>query len=935
MRLPDGRWYPTLTPTKGVEIFNATEKFLLVDGPRRCAAPGTMVWTPDGTKPIELLEVGDEVLAFSDGGSVVSCRVVGAWWRDSRDAIRLTSEAGHDVTVSSNHPVWCCVETPFGPSVRWVEAGEIQRRIAVGQKIWSPVVKPKEIAQPDKRIDPKNIETWFFGALTGDGSTYINDDKGRSRSITFTKGDLDVVRLVKRACFELSADVVQFGPIDYRIINCNGLRQRIMDGGGLNCTSDYKRIPGWIMSGGLDVIASYLMGLFDTDGCAEKNGCISWTSKSEGLARDVATCLLRLGIFCTRKIFKARCTNAKQPHEDTYHGINIYGDDAVEFARVVGFACSRKRDRIRDVITGKGRTMYGFPSCLKEHVKRLKRAKFKGKRGGEKFATRAWHRSNKWLYKSTKYSPSRADMDRLVGFFQDRTLDRLSASDRWVRWESAECVDSALRDIEVESSHSYISDGVPHHNCGKTLSILHRLCRIAWECPESVIAVVCKTLKNAEIGVWRDLVGSVVKEWCESGIGFSVTVEPRLNSASKMPYFKVRSHDGRESEFQLHSCERPEEAEEKFKGARFSHIYISEADQIISPSNPDRDRDLFNILSQQLRSLTVPPERWQLIADCNPPANCRKHWIARVWFPHTDQTEEPKKNPTYSALFRRIQVPLDSNTLLPEAEKLELYAMFEYDPDLFDRMVLGKWVDDVRETHFADVFGPSNVIGTIDVADKADWKIIKPGPEAISFFTGWDLGDVNHAVCFFYGWLGPDNLFHYGQFDEIELVGRRVSIESVTKRAMDKMDYWERHMQSKHGRFPIHWRHWSDTSAFVRYRAAGNTYDAVLVRQASGGRILLQPVTKGPGSVKNRLLLSRRLLGERRVWQSAYCPHSNTMLRELKKGDEYDPILSDDPCRHLFDAWSYALTMECPIQQAPKAPRATSGLMVEQTRVIR
>ena len=118
--------------------------------------------------------------------------------------------------------------------MRWVEAGEIQRRIAVGQKIWSPVVKPKEIAQSDKRIDPKNIETWFFGALTGDGSTYINDDKGRSRSITFTKGDLDVVRLVKRACFELSADVVQFGPIDYRIINCKGLRQRIMDGGGLH-----------------------------------------------------------------------------------------------------------------------------------------------------------------------------------------------------------------------------------------------------------------------------------------------------------------------------------------------------------------------------------------------------------------------------------------------------------------------------------------------------------------------------------------------------------------------------------------------------------------------------------------------------------------------------------------------------------------------------
>lgn len=468
---------------------------------------------------------------------------------------------------------------------------------------------------------------------------------------------------------------------------------------------------------------------------------------------------------------------------------------------------------------------------------------------------------------------------------------------------------------------------------GKTLSILHRLCRIAYECPGSVIAVVCKTLKNAEIGVWRDLIGTVVREWVEAGIGFTITQEVRQHPASKMPFFKVSAAGGLESEFQLHSCERPEEAEEKFKGARFSHIFISEADQIVSPTNPDRDRDLFNILVQQLRSLQVPKERWQLIVDCNPPKNSRKHWIAKTWFPHTEGTE-PKKNPAYSALFRRIRVPLESNTLLSEEEKMELIAQFEYDPDLFARMVKGEWVDDVRETHFADVFGNSSILGDVDDPDRTKWKIVKPGPEAITFFTGWDLGDVNHGVAMFYSWMGQDNVNRYCQFDEYSIVGRRVSIDVVTKRVMLKMEWWENYMKEHHNRI-VHWRHWSDTSAFNRYRASANTYDAVLVRQASNGKILLQPITKGPGSVKNRISLARRLLGEQRVIQSAYCRDSNTMLRELKKGDEYEPILSDDPNRHMFDAWSYALTMECPVQSTGMKPKATSSILEVREKTLR
>lgn len=469
---------------------------------------------------------------------------------------------------------------------------------------------------------------------------------------------------------------------------------------------------------------------------------------------------------------------------------------------------------------------------------------------------------------------------------------------------------------------------------GKTLSILHKLCRHAWENPKACIAIVCKTLKNAEIGVWKDLFSTVAAEWEKSGIGFKISQPVRQNAASKLPYFRIRSCDGQESEFQLHSCERPEEAEEKFKGGRFSAIYISEADQIVSPKDPTKDRDLFNILAQQLRSLDVPHEAQQLICDCNPPKTALRHWIAKVFFPHTEG-DGPRVDPVYSALFGRVSVPLESNTLLDPRERAELIAQFSYDPDLFARMVEGKWLEDIRDTHFADVFGDSSIVGDVTDVERSKWSIIKPPDYAITFFTGWDLGDVNHAVCFFFGWPTDFNTMSYANFDEVVSVERKIPIHAIAKRVEDKLKFWGDFFQERFGR-PIHWRHWSDTSAFNRYRAAANTYDAVLVRQATDHRILLQPVEKGPGSVRQRLLLARRLLGERKVWQSAYCHNTNEMLRKLRRGSDDDPVGSDDPHRHVWDAWSYALTMECPIQRSSRAPSAErGGIVVARSGVVR
>ena len=52
-----------------------------------------------------------------------------------------------------------------------------------------------------------------------------------------------------------------------------------------------------------------------------------------------------------------------------------------------------------------------------------------------------------------------------------------------------------------------------------------------------------------------------------------------MDVATKMSYARVRNAYGGESEVQLHSLENVWEASAKFKGTRFSLLWLSEADQ--------------------------------------------------------------------------------------------------------------------------------------------------------------------------------------------------------------------------------------------------------------------------------------------------------------------------------------------------------------------
>jgi hypothetical protein len=71
----------------------------------RCVAEGTLVETPSGPRPVEMLRVGDAVLAVAPDGSRAETRVLAvrrsvvAWW------LRLELGAGQALEVTPSHPI--------------------------------------------------------------------------------------------------------------------------------------------------------------------------------------------------------------------------------------------------------------------------------------------------------------------------------------------------------------------------------------------------------------------------------------------------------------------------------------------------------------------------------------------------------------------------------------------------------------------------------------------------------------------------------------------------------------------------------------------------------------------------------------------------------------------------------------------------------------
>jgi DNA gyrase subunit A len=277
--------------------------------------------------------------------------------------VKLTTEHGYELRGSENHPILCLGSDVFGrPQLDWKLLKEIKQNdnilIARGQNLFSKnnlnlskfYLKTKN-AKTTTYPEVMNKELAFLlGALVSEGSFHQNKIIFSNKDIEFYNTCKDYFmknfegvqfyeRRIKGDCLEF--DMYLKNVVDFMIYI--GLKK---------VRSEEKEIPFSVLQSRKEIVASFLKGLFEGDGCvlAKKdkrhNGEsieLTYCSKSRKLIKQLKIVLLNFGIYTTK------------PYEDKRNGcfkLIITGSDSIStFYNEIGFFSERKQNTLSKIVS--------------------------------------------------------------------------------------------------------------------------------------------------------------------------------------------------------------------------------------------------------------------------------------------------------------------------------------------------------------------------------------------------------------------------------------------------------------------------------------------------------------------------------------------------------------------------------------------------------
>jgi len=448
---------------------------------------------------------------------------------------------------------------------------------------------------------------------------------------------------------------------------------------------------------------------------------------------------------------------------------------------------------------------------------------------------------------------------------------------------------------------------------GKSIAVMHRICRHLFDTAGARVAMFSKTIKNlTDGGVFQDLTTFIMDEWRQADIGFDFTTKdsngipgPKTDSKTRTIYFRVSNRFGGESELKLFSLDHDFEVAQKLKETRFSLIWFVQLSNFFDPS----------ILRCSVEALRmVHMHKWQhlFIADTNPSEEGEDSWIYKMWFnrrkEYLEKVSAGKTSSEFGKSLELVEFWIDDNLGLTSEAIAAKREMYSDDPGQQAREVDNKWIKGhgTQGKHFADVFvRKHHVIG----GEEGEGDQIELSRNTEMLFTGWDLGSgTNHAAHILerrFVQVGSKELSVWSVIDELVSIRERMKIEEFTIAFHEIMKRLEERYHKK-----FEWVHYSDDSAVNAPRASGAGYDALEVALASKGEIELIGVPKPDGSVKNRVKIARRLLKNRRLFISSRCELTIKMFEDLKKGTTIREYVANNEDKHPFDSLTYPILME-------------------------
>lgn len=550
-------WYDMITPETGGIRLDADQRILMrclarfqstmgvfSRGYGKCVTGDTLLFTEQGIKEIGEFfnyQQDDKETYYSHnirllnryGELEVSDKGVYSGYKQTK---KITTEEGYEIETTLVHPL--LVMNKNG-KLEWKKAKDIQigdyLPISKNNDVWGN--KTKLNIDMDTWLESFNNDScWkiernkcniideldeglalIMGYLVGDGCLT------RPNTILFTNKDEDILfNFITFMEERLGVKVVKKNDMDYLIY---GMYVReYFNQLGLKQVSSYdKEIPKIILEAPKNIVASFIRGLFDTDG-GLADSYIEFCTASEKMSKQLQVLLLNFGIVSTR-------TKKYNKQFNTYsYRICIYGKNMDIFLNEIGFSCKRKQQRL-------------IKLCLKRRNSNKDIIPYQHSLLNQCYTQAKIHNKGLWrLFGNTLSSENQLTYERFEKILDienneeclgyDELLEIYNTYYFYSKVKSVDDSENHVYDLQVPDTHSFIANGFVSHNTMIELMGNYHACVFY---PDIEIAMTAQTKENAS-----NLIGEKYREISRFYplINYEIDDEPRIAKDKATVKFK-------------------------------------------------------------------------------------------------------------------------------------------------------------------------------------------------------------------------------------------------------------------------------------------------------------------------------------------------------------------------------------------------------------
>lgn len=467
------------------------KKYFLVSAPTgigKCLKKDTPIFTSMGLTDIQ--QVSEEYIEGFNTRTMKPCyrRIVGKTQPKIDTCFHVTTRRGYSIESTADHKF--LVMTKSG-KMNWMPLQKIgpgdyvviQRGGLFDAPLKLQETKGRKLRR--RKADNSSIEldlprwfdrdiAYFFGQITGDGHF-------SKVSVNLTTGDAETVNFCKRFGLIIGCkpSIKRYKDRDCWAIRFHRVHlKNWVNDNGLNGHSHERTVPQIVKKSPVNVIASYLRGLFDADGSSYQNQ-IEYSSSSPTLAKDVHLLLLGLGIVST---IREKAT----PRRMSYR-ISITGEDAVRYMHTIGFDIKRKASNIdMDLKRNPNLDVVPHQSDNIQKCWNQLKSKFREEHGGRPaIQVGSWNSKRVESYRNNARKPSRSTLGEIGNLFSNYDSE---VSDYLLKLSESSCYfdpitsikdigEHEVLDIEVDDVHNFVAAGFVVHNSAVAVNIGHNLHR--------------------------------------------------------------------------------------------------------------------------------------------------------------------------------------------------------------------------------------------------------------------------------------------------------------------------------------------------------------------------------------------------------------------------------------------------------------------------